>query len=361
MAKILSEHFHEKKTYVALAKAISAANQLTEKDKEPLDRRKLKKIVDGDQDLVLSIAELHALDRYLEPFGEGLAYNSLFLRANVLQTIADAGKPVTLLLGSKPIEDSRLNLDHWDVNALAEIQRGVSNFAPDVRFDIRDVLLHEDLKSARRSVNSGKWTDLLDDDHGPSLVCLGCNRATHAAEAMLSIMFDTDPFKDAPKTKAELPFHFVWPPDLDHVFPSAFRYTSDDISALDPKAAKIIEDKGASALEMGGVVHLDRLKQRKTSESYGVCVAQRRPGGQIWFVLAGVTGPATYAAARLAGKLALNLRPTRPGKATRPYWAAVRANVGRDLTRSFGNFLEVKDQEIVSGPHAWERRVGTDA
>ena len=354
MAKVLAEHFREKKSYVALAKAISASNQLTEQDKEPVDRRKLKKIIEGDEDLVLSITELHALDRYLEPFGDGLAYNSLFLRANVLQTIADAGKPVTFFLGSKPVEDSRLNLDHWDVKALAEIQRGVSNFAPDVRFDIRDVLLHDDLKHARRSANTGKWTALLDDDQGPSLVCLGSSRATHASEVLLSKMFDITPFKDSPEANAKLPFHFVWPPDLDHVFPSAFRYSPSDLVPLDPKAAKIVQEKGASALEMGGEIYLDRHKQRKSSESYGVCVAQRRPGGQVWIVLAGVTGPATYAAARLAGDLALNLRPTRPGESCPPYWTAVRANVQRDLTRSFGSFLTVETQEILSGPHAWE-------
>lgn len=356
IAKVLEDHLHEKHTYVALARAISAANHLHEDDKDALDRRKLKKIIDGDQDLVLSIDELRALDRYLEPLGEGLAYNNFFLRANILQTIADAGRPVKFLLGSRPVEDSRLNLDHWDVNALAEIQRGVGNFASNVRFDIRDVLLHGDVKAARRSVTSGQWTELLADD-GPSLVCLGSSRATHASELLLARMFDVQPFEDSPESKARLPFHFVWPPDLDHLFPSAFRYTPEELAAFDPQAARLVHAQTASALEIGGTVYLDRLKQQYTSESYGVCVAQRRRGGQIWLVLAGVTGPATYAAARLANRLALHLPPTGPGEPSKVHWAAVRAFVQRDRKRAFGAFLEVENQEILSGPHAWEGTV----
>ena len=352
IAKVLEDHLHEKHTYVALARAISAANHLHEDEKDALDRRKLKKIVDGDQDLVLSIDELRALDRYLEPLGEGLAYNSFFLRSNILQPIADADRPVKFLIGSRPVERSRLNLDHWDVNALAEIQRGVGNFASNVRFDIRDVLLHGDVKNARRSVTSGQWTELLADD-GDSLVCLGSSRATHATELLLARMFDVPPFEDSPQTKARLPFHFVWPPNLDHLFPSAFRYTPEELAAFDPQAARLVHAQTASALEMGGSVYLDRLKQRLTGESYGVCVAQRRPGGQIWLVLAGVTGPATFAAARLAHRLALPLHPTGPGEPSAVYWAPVCAYVQQDPKRAFGAFLEVEDQEILSGPHPW--------
>jgi len=356
IASVLAAHHREKKSFVALAKAIHEANHLGEKDKQPLDRRKLKKIVDGDPDLVLSMAELHALDRYLEPLGDGLAYNSFFKRSNALQTVAAANKPVTFLLGSKSVDGSRLSLDHWDVNAFAEIQRGVSRFSRDIRFDIRDVPLHEELKEARKSAAKGKWLTLLRNG-GPSLVCLGSSRATHVAEVMLAKMFGTKPFVDDPALKAKLPFHFVWNSKLKHVFPSAFRYTAEDLEAIDPSASKIVQSKGASALEMGGTVHLDRLKQRNTTESYGVCVAQRRPGGQIWFVLAGVTGPSTYAAALLASSLALPLRPKDPDSRDRsslPYWTAVRAIVQIDSSQTSGNFLTVANKEIISGPHAWK-------
>jgi hypothetical protein len=67
-------------------------------------------------------------------------------------------------------------------------------------------------------------------------------------------------------------------------------------------------------------LHLDSLQQRQARESYGVCIAQRRRGGQIWLVLAGVTCPATYAAACLADRLALPLHPTRPGQPSLVHW-----------------------------------------
>jgi hypothetical protein len=299
----------------------------------------------------LSLEELCALDRYLEPFGEGLAYNPFFERASVLQAIADARKPVTFLLGSKPTPDlERLSLDHWDVNALAEVQRGVNNFAPGVLFDIRDVLLHDDLAAARQSVQGGAWASLVRDD-GPSLVCLGSGRACHAAELLLARMFGTTPFHHAAATKPALPFHFTWPEGLDHLFPSAFRYTADELEGLDREAARAVRKEQASALESGGRVHLDRLKLKQKGESYGVCVAQRRPRGQIWLVLAGVTGPATYAAARLVDRMAFRLNAP-PGESSPVFWAPVRARVQPDLDR-VGRFLKVEEQELLSGPFAW--------
>jgi len=257
---------------------------------------------------------------------------------------------VTFLLGSRPVGETRLSLDNWDVRAMTEILRGVSRFGPTEEFDIRDVVLHERLKDARHSVISGDWIKLLAND-GPSLVVLGSGRASHAFNLVLSTMFATTPLVDGPG-KQKLPFHFIWPDRLKHVFPSSFRYTARELAKVNPKAAALIHNKEASALEIQGTVYLDRVKQKAGQQSYGVCVAQRRPGGQIWLVLAGVTGPATFAAAKVADGLPLNLYPEGPGKASRVYWTPVRASVRRDEARVAETVL-VSEPEPMSPPQAW--------
>jgi len=214
-------------------------------------------------------------------------------------------------------------------------------------------VLHEKVKDARSSLMSEEWIKLLADD-GPSLVCLGSSRAIHAAEFLLAKMFAVEPFDGSSKSKAELPFHFSWPSNLDHVFPSAFSYTAAELAARHPEIARFLKEGTASALEVRGTVYADRLKQRKGLESYGVCVVQRRPGGQVWLVLAGVTGPATYAAACLANRLAIHLAPPRPNQPSPVYSTPVHATIREDRARAFGTRFVVESQEILSGPHEWK-------
>jgi hypothetical protein len=360
LSGVLRERLIAEKNYVALADAISAANTATNTAtntggkyaKPVIDRRKLKKIVEADASLVLSIRELEALDRYLEPLGHGLAYNSIFQRPNVLESLANAGHPVTFLLGSKPSEGYQLNLSHWDVKGLAEIQRGVNKFAPNVRFDIRDVLLHSDVKDARRSIGKGGWMKLLNED-GPSLVCLGSGRANHAAEAILCKMWDVPTFDGSEAAKRDVPFHFLWPDGRDHVFPSAFQRSSADTPATG--AASRALKRGVSALATATGLYVDKLDRSYNGVNYGVCVAQRRSRGQIWVVLAGISGPATFAVAQLANRLAFNLQAGPTGEDSPVLWAVIECSVRRDDQRVGGNFLVVTDQATVSGPHEWRR------
>jgi len=164
-------------------------------------------------------------------------------------------------------------------------------------------------------------------------------------------MFQTVPFQDSAEAKSHIPFHFSWCPDLDHVFPSAFRYTAEELARHDVDAARLVAERKSSALEVCGTVFPDHHKQRGTLESYGVCVAQRRKSGQIWLVLAGVTGPATYAAARLASRLPLDQRLLHSQQSSPVHWAAVRATLQRDRDRAFGTALSVEKEEILVGPN----------
>jgi hypothetical protein len=323
----------------------------TKRSKKGVDRRKLKSLVEGRGDVVLSLDELRALDCYLEHYGEGLAHVPLFEKPDLMHTLADSGR-VTFLLGSRPDHESR-NFSHWDVLAMAEIQRAINPSEISVRFNIQDVLLDEDLEKTVTSAENGIWVDLL-HDQGPSLVCLGSSRTGSAAEVLLCRMFDCPHFKDPPLAqKRRLPFHFVWDPKLPYIFPSHFHMGSDDISLRDPEAADAIKRRKASAVVTGEHVFVDRLFHDRKGDTYGVCVAQRRKRGQVWLVLAGVTGVATFVAAKLAKNLATRLYEQKRGEDSDVYWAVIKARVAEDPDRPLSTLRAFEEETIVSGMHAW--------
>jgi hypothetical protein len=257
---VLAERKDKEGGYSALARAIDRSTSAglrpdsgEDDRKRGFDRRKLKSIIEADKNLVLTLKELRALDCYLEPYGEGLAYVPLFQKPDLMQTLAESGR-VTFLLGSKPEAEGELrHFSHWDVLAMAEIQRAINPSEVSVRFDIQDVPLYEDLEVTRESITGpGGWRGLF-DDQGPSLVCLGSSRTNPAEEAMLCKIFDRPPFKDAPlEDRRQVPFHFVWNPKLPYVFPSPFHLRSDDISSDHPDAAKLIARGHASAVGRSG-------------------------------------------------------------------------------------------------------------
>ena len=91
-----------------------------------VDRRKLKKIAENHEKASLSYWDLVYLDRFLEGLNEGLSYRPLFEKPDFLQSLAEGGE-VSFLLGARPQpSEYRVEFSHWDVNALAEILRGVN-------------------------------------------------------------------------------------------------------------------------------------------------------------------------------------------------------------------------------------------
>ena len=66
---------------------------------------------------------------------------------------------------------------------------------------------------------------------------------------------------------------------------------------------------------------------RKRVRSYGVIAAQRRPEGQIWVVIAGLTGPGTYAAATCLNAVEAPLPNAEDPHRGQVLWAVVEATV----------------------------------
>ncbi|MEM7387101.1 MAG: hypothetical protein AAF514_19355, partial [Verrucomicrobiota bacterium] len=112
-----------------------------------VDRRKLKRIAEGDPKLTLNIQELLALDAYLTQFGEGLSDKPLFQSSRLLEPFADDGD-VTFLLGVRPEtekEGGRNALSQWDVNAMTTLIKGLYYLSPTVHFDFIDAIYSREM------------------------------------------------------------------------------------------------------------------------------------------------------------------------------------------------------------------------
>jgi hypothetical protein len=363
LARILAERKAQEGSYSALAKAIdeaSASDPRTDpgpgRDRRRFDRRKVKSLIEGDNSVVLALWELRYLDAYLEQYGEGLAYVPIFQKPDLMQTLAASGR-VTFLLGSKSGTEREGELryfSHWDVLAMAEIQRGINASEVGVRIDIQHVMLDERLPGSVESSDESGWEGLM-DDRGPSLVCLGSSRTSPATEIMLCRMFGRPPNVNAPPDEERpLPFHFVWDTALPYVFPSHFHLRSKELAERDPDAAGLIDVGEASALVTAEDVFVDTVHQSNQGDTYGVCVAQRRKGGQVWLIAAGVTGAATYVTAKLAKNLATRLHEQKRGEDSDIYWAVVRADITRDPNFPLANVRSIAEETIASGLHVWE-------
>lgn len=348
LSGMLRERKEEMKSFLALADAINDANG--NPSPPVIDRRKLAKIVKGeDLDVSLSVKELIALDRYLERFNQSLAQHPILEKPSILDTLTK-GERIAFLLGARARED-RVDLSNWDVEAMAEILRDAGGFRQ-VRFDIQAVLLEQTEKEVRAAGRGERslWRKLLAKD-GPSLVCCGSPRSCHAAEVMLSLMFGVEPFEPAFGRHPPLPFHFVWGPGSQHEITCRSAYTASDLDSMRNPAVREVLEGRAHVLLVGDetfVAAQPGSGPRQTS--YGVIVAQRQEAGQVWMVVAGLTGAATHAVARCTKDIHTNLPPEGKGsQKSRTVWAVVKATAEREQGRASTRIRRVTDQEIIGG------------
>ena len=136
-----------------------ASHKDGDKEKDTIDRRKLARLVEEEDGFVLSLADLRALDSYLDRFGEGLAFRPLFEKPDIMRTLAAYGH-VTFLLGSK-FEPDGGSFSYWDVLAMAEVQRSITTASEaSVQLDIQVVPLYPE-RDDPKSSTKGEWRELL--------------------------------------------------------------------------------------------------------------------------------------------------------------------------------------------------------
>jgi len=327
-------------TYEAEFGADDPARGKDGKPRDVVDRRKLRAIVEGEEEIVFSTRELRALDLYLEPYGEGLSSQPLFEKPNLIQTLARS-RTVSFLLGSRTSEEGEIHFPHWDVLAMAEIQKRITQMELPVRINIQDVPMGQDEVPVDLESHF--------EQPGQSLVCLGSHRLMSTSSLMLERMFGLDA---TPERRPRLPFAIVWNEAL-HRLESPFRRSAVEIEVSHPDAAAAVrQQNGGSVLVAGEDAWIDTLTARGRGHGYGVCVAQRRASGAVWMLLAGVSGPATYATARLAHRLDFRLGEPQRGAASPVWWAAVSATVPPGNEDKVPDLRDFEPQVVVP-PTPW--------
>jgi hypothetical protein len=264
--------------------------------------------------------------------------------------LAESGQ-ITFLLGSRPDQRDpfRINISHWDFLGLNSIQEKVLGCSQkQVLIDIREVRMHRNEADAEKDLDDEKLNRPFSKE-GPSLVCLASSRSNLMAEWMLCRMFGQKEFTRArPTDRPELPFEFVWSKQYDDVLPSQFHLSPEQARRGGRKFGDPDLNTRASGFRYSAGYAIDELTIADEGYTYAVCVAQRRERGQIWLLVAGLTGPATFAAANWVHKMATPLHDAKPGKPSRVFWNIVRARAVK-LTESNRDTYRVEEAEVVTG------------
>ena len=86
---------------------------------------------------------------------------------------------------------------------------------------------------------------------------------------------------------------------------------------------------------------------------YGIIAAQRRAAGNVWLVISGLAGPATYGVAMVVKEVSVEL-PLAKGKHSKVLWVRVKVkiNAGKAAPWS-GDTREVVDAAFDGEPRLW--------
>ena len=348
LSSILDKLKQKEGSFAALARAITRAYRESGATHpahgDVIDRRKLKSLVEQGKGAVLTMDDLFALEPYLSQFGESLALRPILQKPDLMDALATCGR-LTFLLGSRP-ETERRMVSEYDVLGVGEIQRAIGHAQSSVRQEVKTVPMAKD-RSPRDQVRD--FIPLLHDDNGPSLCCLASSRSNPFTELLLCEIFGYPAFGEGPLPEdAQPPFRLVWNPTLPDLYDSHF---CADIKALrerDPAAAAEVAAGKASALLTRDDVFVDRVTPRGWGDTYGVCVAQRRRRGQVWLLLLGITGAATFVSAKVANRLATRLGEAPGGQDSNIYWGIVRAHVHESQKHQFFDLRQFAQEEIFT-------------
>lgn len=325
----------------------------------PVDRRKLATVGSG-RPAVFSFEELEALDQFLvRERGTGL--RAIFRSPGILEMAAAKGK-VVFLIGAKEWE-GRTMVSLWDLRSIEQVLGGVYRSQKAVEIDIRDVPLRGGATPQVSSQGQGQdlvpLEQLIDHVDSPSLVSLGSPRACHASEVLLGRMFCLPAFQSKPATALQSPFSFLWSysPDM-HPFQSSFSLTPQQIYqvgwTVDPLdwqtwGLRTVR-RDAQNLPCPEIRQVRGKGRRWTT--YGLIAAQRQPSGQVWIVLAGLSGPETLACAKILNSVSTALKPPQVGRRAPVFWAVIESDVevpekSGEQGKSEGDGRRLLDQRIV--------------
>jgi hypothetical protein len=231
---------------------------------------------------------------------------------------------------------------------MTAILGGIDRLRSGTNFEIRDVIKpdkHEDILEKMKADG--------DVPEGPSLRCLGSPRANIAAEIMLCEMFNVPVGAAGGGASAELPFAFVWP--RGEPMTSSFAMSVDDVDCGRWRCLDGGPGDDGWAMRVGETVYPTKPNTDKPWNTDGVAVAQRRPSGQVWLVVAGLTGPATCAVAEVVASdliMASLDRENPVDQGSSVIWVAIEAVTDVDDNLP-GDKRVIKSWRILGRSQQW--------
>lgn len=301
---------------LAVSVAIDEANGCTPtKDGGKLvSRKKVADIFSKEtEDLVIRLSELKAIHTFLVQNGLGLHNHPLFELPGIFPSFLECGK-VTLYVGARSREQ-RLDVSSWDVRALFQLYNEAVRVRPSTHVEFQPIWSHSENTSRKRLNFNNR-----------SVGCVGSPRSCRLTEDLLSDMFGVDPY--TPNQTPPLPFRFVWEAISADTPASSFAIAPTD-ERISAETRRTLSQKNCYALMCGDRIYLSDWQSGEAYCDYGLIASQRGSNNSIKLVLAGLSGPATWATALAVTKgMVLDHLPSRGSETTTYAIVEVKVRVG---------------------------------
>lgn len=315
-----------------------------------VNRRMLAKIRDQPEKVGLTLNVLVALNTYYRKRGLGLQQLPILETRGVLEPLMDSQR-VVFMLGAKPRPEERRNdISLWDTKSQAELLMQASRLDVHREFDIEPVLWRTPIDPT--AIHCERWHRILEEDQA-SIISIGSPLAALSSEVMLARMFGVEQFT-MPRFRAgkQMPFFFVWLPKSIRHFRSAFALTWRELQAEYASIATRVRNNQISAFILDGTPH-GVPAEGKAWTMYGIIAAQRRAAGNVWLVISGLAGPATYGVATMVKEISAEL-PWSKGKQSKVLWVPVKVKIKAGKTTPWsGDTREVVEAVFDGEPRLW--------
>jgi hypothetical protein len=313
-----------------------------------VNHKTLAKLRDNPEAVGLTYAMLVALNTHFKKFGKGLQQLPIFETRGILEVLTETPR-LFFMIGAKPRpEERRTDISRWDARSLAELQTHTSMLGMRHEQVIEDVLWRSPVNP--EAAKSEDWYHILEEDQH-SVVSIGSPLAALSSEEMLARMFKFTPFVKPPIGR-QVPFLFVWVPKKAKNFRSAFGLTWSELATLDKDVAKRVQANKADAFVLDSTVY-EVPSDGDSWTMHGIIAAQRRANGNVWLVISGLAGPATYAAATMVKEIDAEL-PWSRNRISQVLWLPVKVKIGAGAAKSIsGDIREIEKVEFDGPPRLW--------
>lgn len=315
-----------------------------------VNRHLITNLRDNPEKVSFTWAQLTALNIYFKKFGLSLQHLPILETRGVFEVIGDVPK-VVFMLGVHPRpEEQRSDLSRWDCRSQSDLQAQALMHNRNLEIVLEDVLWRSPVEPA--AIGNEKWHHVIEADKW-SVISIGSPLASLSSEIMLSRMFGVKPFgvtRFGPGHN--VPFSFVWLNKIAGKFRSAFGMTWRELEPLHPELARRVHHNESTAFILGDKVHETPVLGNQWT-MHGVIAAQRRADGNVWLVLAGLHGPATYACATMVREITAEL-PLTANRHSKVLWVPVKVHVqARPAGPTDGDIREITGAEFEGKPRFW--------